>query len=50
MGCSQNVDKIFAIAPEQGSEEKESRKIYFYEKSHDFQGKLDFFYICICKM
>jgi hypothetical protein len=33
----------FFGALQQESAEKESRKIYFYEKSHDFQGKLDFF-------
>jgi hypothetical protein len=27
---------------EQGSAEKESRKIYFFEKIHDFHGKPDF--------
>jgi hypothetical protein len=26
----------------QGSADKESRKIYFFEKSHNFHGKLDF--------
>jgi hypothetical protein len=28
---------------DQGTAEKESRKVYFYEKSHDFHGKLVFF-------
>jgi hypothetical protein len=27
----------------EGSAEKESRKIYYVEKSYDFHGKLDFF-------
>jgi hypothetical protein len=37
-----NTIKFEKYAIEQGSAEKESRKINFYEKSHDFHGKLDF--------
>jgi hypothetical protein len=36
-----NLKNLMMIL-KQGSAEKESRKIYFFEKSHDFHGKLDF--------
>jgi hypothetical protein len=37
--CPDNDDSFGVV---QGSAVKESRKKYFFEKSHNFNGKLDF--------
>jgi hypothetical protein len=36
------IIRLHSVSLNQGSAEKDSIQIHFFEKSHDFRGKLDF--------
>jgi hypothetical protein len=44
------MNKFSFLHSDQDSAEKESRKIYFFEKSYNFHGKLDFLSLSKSKM